>query len=431
MPPTLTPCEVTRSPIIEAKRENWRIDPDGMLRVTANVLKQGVFPYALENYGEEIPADVKEIIGDRDTVREFINLDTLTDEVLATLEGKPVIADAHWWQTVDDEDFTEEEREALKKGEAIRIGCIAGKPYRDGEYVRADFLIDHKKAIQRIKERDLSDCSAGYASIILAEPGSHKNEQYDVEQKIKRFNHVAALKPGKGRCGRDVKILNGTDKENTMSVIINRQIGKTVEKFTFNSEDDAREAERMAESISGVIEMKRKNAADEAEKKENENETLKKENEELGQANSGLEAAIAEMNSKLDRLLGLEVKEQQNEEEVILAEEMNESDAEETAKEVEKENSLEGRRNKIVQVVARMNGVDATGWSQDAVDAQFQMLSARARKSKEDKLNAHPVTRTSEITPPEGGFKRQNSGDGGNKAQRAAQKRLNAANGEK
>lgn len=394
---------IDRTTIFQVKRENWRIDPDGMLRVTANILKEGVFPYAREDFYDELPEEVQKRIGDRNTVMEFINLDALTDDVLSSLEGKPVITDVHEWQTVEDD-----ERGADK--DVREIGSIAGKPWKtDDGYIRVDLLIKDPDAIDRITSKELIENSAGYMSSIHPEPGQYDGQDYDLEQAITRFNHVVILPLGKGRCGRDVKILNAVNKEGKqMPTIIEKQIGNAVEKFTFNSDEDAREAKRMADMTAGVVEARRKNAEDAVAETEKEKEELKKENEELVGEKSSLEERLAMVEAQLAKLLHLEVREQEADEEVILAEEMNEDDAKQTKDEIVKENSIEGRRKVIVSAVARQNSMDASGWSQDTIDAQFQLIAARSKKAVEARASAKP--RTSTVTQPDGGFKRQNAG---------------------
>lgn len=383
---------------VEVRRENkgWSIDPDGMMRVPAYIIKTGVFHYD----GEELPEHIRNTLRDRDNAMEFIDLSSVSRDALASLEGKPLLAYEHEW------------REAGKnEGEAKEIGSIAGTPEltEDG-YIKADLLIKDSESIAAIKDRELIEISAGYMSKVRPEPGEHEGQEYDLRQEITRFNHVVILPLGKGRCGRDVRILNKDAKGKNMSVTIKRTVGATEERYTFNSEDDAREAERMADAVAGVIEKRRQNAEEEAAEKGKEAETLKKENEELGTAKGNLESMLAALNAKLDKLLALEAKEQEGDESAIIAEEVNASDEKasgEVAKELEKANSLEGRRKAVVAAAARMNGVDASKWSQEAVDSQFQMLAAKARKSAEvRKANS----RSSNIQPPDGGFKRENAG---------------------
>lgn len=391
---------------VEVRRENkgWTIDPDGLMRVPAYIIKTGVFRYD----GDELPEHIRHTLRDRDNAMEYINLSTISADVLASLEGKPLLAYDHEWQEVKKNADDTPENKASK---AKEIGNIAGTPEltEDG-YIKADLLIKDAEAIEAIKDRDLIEISAGYMSKVHSEPGVYEGTQYDLKQDITRFNHVALLPLGKGRCGRDVRILNKKNEGKNMAVFIKRVIGSAEERFTFNSEDDAKEAERMADAVAGVIEKRRQNAEDAVAAKEKEAEAVKKENEQLGEAKDSLEAQLAAMNAKLDKLLALEAKEQQGDETAIIAEEMNAEDeksAGEAMKEVEKANSLEGRRKAVVAAVARMNGLDASKWGQDAVDSQFQMLAAKARKSAEvRKTNS----RSSHIQPPDGGFKRENAG---------------------
>lgn len=394
----------------EVARGSWRVDPDGMLRITARILKEGVFPYSLANYGAELPKDVLERFGDRTTVHEYINADSFTEGVLATLEGKSVVADAHEWEIIPDDDKAELKRVNDEGKEFVEIGAVAGKPWVDDKgFICADLLIKNASARKRIMDRELVDISGGYKADVYADPGEFDGAPYDLEQKVTRFNHVAILEKGKGRCGRDVCILNHIDtKGETMSVIVQRQIGNAMEEFAFESEKDAKEAERMNKLVAEYADRLRQNAADAAAEKEKEVEGLKKENEELGAEKVSLEQRLEALLARLEKLVGLEVREQEGDEDAILKEELNEADAAKAKAEVAKENSLEGRRKAVVSAVARHNEMDAPDMPQEAIDAQFRLMAKKARKSAEAKGNRG---RSSEIAPPPGGFKRQNAGE--------------------
>lgn len=396
---------------MEVRRENWRIDPDGMLRVTANIIKEGVFPYALGAGLKNLPEDMQKRFAGRDAVFERITFDALTDEILASLEGKPVLVDDHDWQ-----------RAGGDKAEDRAIGSIAGKPKIVDGFVQADLLITDPETIERIRSRDLMEISAGYMAGIIDQQGELDGKLYDMEQDITRFNHVTILPLGKGRCGRDVKILNSMENEgNNMTVKIDRQIGNSVETFSFGSDEDAREARRMCDMLVAPVDQRRQNAEDEAAGKDGEIDKLKKENESLAGEKSSLEAKLDEIILRLEKLSALEVREQEADEDVILAEELNEDDSKKAKDEVEKQNSLDGRRKAVVSAVARQNGLDAADWSTDAVDSQFQLLAARAKKAKESREAAGP--RSSRIDPPENGFQRTNAASGKNRAVERAKKR--------
>jgi len=71
--------------------QNWRIDDDGMLRVTAHILREGIYDYA----PEECPPDFRNL----PVVKQYIPAAAFTPEALATLEGKWVIVADHEWRT--------------------------------------------------------------------------------------------------------------------------------------------------------------------------------------------------------------------------------------------------------------------------------------------------------------------------------------------
>ena len=75
------------------KFQNWRIDSDGMLRVTARVLADGVFPYLKAESPDDAKENAEGLVGQYIPVKEF------TDEALQSLEGKPVIVEDHVWRT--------------------------------------------------------------------------------------------------------------------------------------------------------------------------------------------------------------------------------------------------------------------------------------------------------------------------------------------
>lgn len=368
--------------VLEVRKENWRIDKDGMLRVTANVLKEGVFPYSADDFVARLPAELQAKLAGRRILREYINLATITEEVLTSLEGKAVMTDDHQWMTVEERKKAERDG---KKPIPKEVGSVAGRPYitSDG-FVRVDLLIKDKETIDRIMAEELVDISAGYMSNIIPEGGEHDGEGFDIEQIVTRFNHLVLLPAGKGRCGRDVRILNSLNsKGEEMPVTIEKMICNSAERFAFGSEDDLREANRMCDAVAKELTKRCQNAEDELGKAAGQLDAAKKENSDLAEAKAALQQQLEALKVTVDRLMALEAESQQNEEETIIKEELNEEDAKKVTEEVEKQNSLEARRKTIVCAVAKCNSVDGSGWGQEAVDAQFQLLSATARKKAE------------------------------------------------
>lgn len=385
---------------IEVKRQNWRVDRDGMLRVTANILKEGIFPYR-PGGREGYPAGLAQ----KNEVLEFIPRNQFTPEALATLEGKPVVIDGHDWQGALPDDARE------SSAAVRRVGSVAGTPTAtDDGYVRVDLLISDPEAVRRIQENDLIEVSAGYRSAVDYAGGVFDGRQYDGEQTALQFNHVAILPLGAGRCGRDVKILN-KEEGNDMAIKINRLIGNSQREYVFSDDADAKTAERMAleieESAAKAFE-ERVNAM------ESKADEMAKATEGLAEEKKNLEGRIAELEKANGKLLYLKENEQAGEEEAIIAEELNaegSKEADEAKKDVEKANSLEERRAAVVRRVARMNGLDATGWTQDQVDANFAMLANRAKKSSEKRENAARSSKVEGSRSNAGGGQRGNARD--------------------
>ena len=171
---------------------NWRVDTDGMLRVTARVLKAGVFAYGADESG------TTQTLPGIDPVMQLIAASSFTDEALSSLEGKPVIIRAHEWRDAEN---------TLEDG--LTVGSVAGSPrVADGIYIECDFVLYDAGIAQAIQRGDLVEVSAGYEGQHDIRNGIFNGEAFHLEQKNLRFNHVLLLPEGQGRCGRDVRIIN-------------------------------------------------------------------------------------------------------------------------------------------------------------------------------------------------------------------------------
>ena len=182
----------------------WRIDEDGFLRVTACVLKPGVYDYGVD----ELPENARSRFCNAKKVTQAVVADEFTDEALASLEGKPVIMDAR----TDDHDWR-----TTKSDPALEVGSVAGKPRvaPDGS-ILADLLIKRKDAIDAIINDRRREISAAYDASL--DDGAKMNA--DFVQRHHRFNHVLLIPTGKGRCGPDVKILNRKGQESVTTIRI-------------------------------------------------------------------------------------------------------------------------------------------------------------------------------------------------------------------
>jgi hypothetical protein len=198
------------------------------LRVTARILKGGIYPYA----AAEMPDELRKQFPNKDEIRQQIDPAEFTPEALASLEGKPVITDAHEWQ----------EASGSPDAAKLRVGSIAGKPTKDGDGVVCDFLVTHPRAIADIQSGKLIEVSAGYDST-LEQPKDPVD--YDAIQRDLRFNHVLLLPEGRGRCGPEVRILNQGEP-----MPIEMRIGNS--SFKFSSDADLAEATRFGNAMSGA-----------------------------------------------------------------------------------------------------------------------------------------------------------------------------------
>lgn len=76
----------------------------------------------------------------------------------------------------------------------------------EGDYVHSRLTIRRADAIKRIDSKELVEVSCGYDATIDPTPGSYNGQPYDQQQTAIRYNHLALLASGQGRCGRDVRL---------------------------------------------------------------------------------------------------------------------------------------------------------------------------------------------------------------------------------
>lgn len=349
------------------RKVNWRIDEDGMMRVTARVLADGVFDYAPDESPEEAKQNAKGVVGQLISKQEF------TPEALKTLEGKPVIVDDHVWRDSEN---------TMKDG--LTVGAVAGTPTAKDGYIEADFIISDKETIEKIKSGALVEVSAAYDGDCYAKSGSYKGKSFGAVQTNLRFNHVLLLPAGRGRCGHNVRIVNiNRIKEKRMKTI-QRQFGNRRVDFKFNNEDDAREAENMAD------EERKFNAAelDAAMAKAAE---VKEQMDALQAEYDAAMQTISEQKAQIDELMSAETQEamaqeaaaQTEAEDAILDDAVENEVIEEEEKEEVKNRcanakTFADRRRIIVQNALSVDEKDIKDWPQEAVDGSFETLNRRA-----------------------------------------------------
>ena len=347
---------------------NWRIDTDGILRVTARVLAEGVFPYL----PDESPDGAKETA--TGVVGQYIPASEFTPDALASLEGKPVIINDHVWRDAEN-----------TMHDGLTVGAVAGKPKVEDGFVICDFVISDADTIEAIKAGKLIEVSAAYDGDGIVEDGTFEGTPYGARQSNLRFNHVLLLPDGGGRCGHEVRIVNQKQaKENTMPKVIQRQFGNRRVDFKFQNEEDAAVANEMCEE-------ERKFNAEALNQAMEEATQLKNEIEEKQKALEEALYTIADQKEEIDRLMSAETQEemaqeaaaQAEAEEAILEDAVeNEVIEEETKEEVQNSfkncKTFADRRRIVVQNAMGVSASDMKDWSQDAVDGAFESLNRRA-----------------------------------------------------
>lgn len=361
--------------------QNWRIDNDGMLRITARVLAEGIFDYL----PDESPKGARTIEG---LVPHYIPKYEFTAESLKTLEGKPVIVGEHEWRTITN-----------TNSDGQTVGSIAGTPYVNGKYVVADLLITDKKAIDAIKDKKLVEISAGYTSECEPKEGTFQGKEYTCVQHGIKYNHVLLLPVGAGRCGNDVRIVNKTPKENNM-ITVQKTIGNKTISYKFTNEDDAKEAERMNEDSSGFSAKELENAYNECSRLKNELEDMTTKYEENMKVLQEQSAKINELLSPEGQSQMVEEAKEQNEAEEAIVEEATDEEelTNEEAEAIETElgncKTFADRRKVIVQKVLKVENEDFKTWTQDAIDGSFETLAYRAMKHIENKKKVQNAKKT-------------------------------------
>lgn len=354
----------TVSRVFNAK---WRIDEDGMLRVTARVLAEGVFDYTPDESPEEAKTNSKGTVGQYIPRKEF------TPEALKSLEGKPVIIEDHVWR---------DSNNTMKDG--LTVGAVAGSPVVKDGCIETDLIVSDKDTVEKIKSGALVEISAAYDGDCYAEDGVFNGQRYGAVQTNLRFNHVLLLPEGAGRCGHNVRIVNiNRIKENGMKTI-QRQFGNRRVDFKFNNEEDAREAENMAD------EERKFNAAelDAAMAKAAE---VKEQMDALQAEYDAAMQTISEQKAQIDELMSAETQEamaqeaaaQTEAEDAILDDAVENEVIEEEEKEEVKNRcanakTFADRRRVIVQNALSVDEKDIKDWPQEAVDGSFETLNRRA-----------------------------------------------------
>lgn len=347
--------------ITNALGNKWRIDDDGFLRVTACILKDGVFDYTPEECPTVAPLD-------DGRVPNKIIVDNLPEDVLKTVEGKPVIKGEHNWQTSTDNNSNP-------------VGSVAGVAVVENGNLIVDLLITDEATKQQILDGELTEISAGYDAGIKAEEGEFDGARYVCEQVPTKFNHILLLPDGCGRCGKEVRIINTKQKKagETMKTIKIKN-GKTAKEYRFENEADAETAEAMVDDQKAFNAEEIQNALTEMEE-------VKKQVEELTAKKAELEELIAGYKQQLEEALSPEhqaelaeqAKQQNEDEDAVIEAEVNEGEQEAVKTECQNSKTYADRRALLVRKVLNSKGVRTDRFTQEAFDGAFESLVATSK----------------------------------------------------
>lgn len=353
-----------------------------MLRVTARVLKEGVYQYS-KGESAELP-DIAHL----ETVREYIPASEFTTDALTTLEGKdvtiPVPGKEHEWRTSD-----------VAREDGLSVGAVAGRPFvTDDGSIQCDFIISDAETIRAIENRDLIEVSAGYTGELVADPGVWQDMPYDAIQTNLRFNHILLLPAGQGRCGPDVRIINnrGLSAMTTKPISVEVRIGNATKTYRFTNEEDKAEAERMSEDAKSAANVDYTASMNRVNELTEQIDTLTEERD-------AEKAVLAEVQAELERVLAPEAREelaaelteQAQAEEAILEDEFaNETEREEVTNAIKNSKTMQGRRAAVVRAVCRKNKIDASKWSVDRSDGAFYALAMNTHTKRANAAKQPP-----------------------------------------
>ena len=361
--------------------KNWRVDPDGLMRITASVLADGVYDYGLDEV-DGAPAGV----GHGGIVREFIPASGVSPECLASLEGKQLTVstsddDAHAWR-----------RPESASSDGLAVGAVAGVPRVVDGAIVCDFLVTDADAIAAIKAGELAEVSAGYTANLDFTPGEFEGVPYDAAQVDFVFNHVLLLPRGMGRLGDKARILNkstnmgGNMPEKLHSVKMTNK-GGAVRTYRFTNAEDKDEAEKMAEEARaderGVSAVDVENAVARCNELK---EELEVKNAEMEEAKAIIEDYKQQLSDLLDpeaqERMAQELLEQAEEEEAIMGDEAESAEVIELQNKMKNAKRSDRRRIIVNHVMARRGVSGADKWTDDAIAGAFAAMAVSAKAKR-------------------------------------------------
>jgi hypothetical protein len=155
--------------------------PQGGARVPAALTRTGVLPYRNQDGSTRLelrpPSEV------------------FRADSLATLRSAPVTRGHAAWITADN-------------WKQHALGHVAeGTERQDGKFLEAVLVVQDGTSVERLDTGEERELSMGYTCDFDPTPGvTAEGERYDGVQRNIRYNHVALLRAGEGRAGRDVAV---------------------------------------------------------------------------------------------------------------------------------------------------------------------------------------------------------------------------------
>lgn len=163
--------------------------------------------------------------------------------------------------------------------------------------VHAELEITDSSVLGEVAAGDLSEVSPGYAAATAPSPGTWQGQRYDTVQTDRKYDHVALLPPGHGRCGA----VCSCRVDSTKNVRERTDMSTQTEEFLRRWEARLDEREKRLDEAEKKFEEERKDAeakaAEEAEKTDADKAALEAERDVLKAKLAELEAKLAEVGS--------------------------------------------------------------------------------------------------------------------------------------
>lgn len=153
--------------------------PQGGLRVDANLTRTGIFEYRNPDGSVRREYRPQEEVFSQDALDSFRGVPVTV--------GHPGAVTADNWR----------EHSVGHVGDSVRA---------DGNFARAEVIVQDAATVKSIERGDLAELSCGYDVDIDPTAGDFEGQRYDCIQRNMRGNHVALLPVGRGRAGNEVAL---------------------------------------------------------------------------------------------------------------------------------------------------------------------------------------------------------------------------------